>query len=84
MDHGDESTIVATMWAWHSSDTCIIVLNMRNMNGKTKDEVLFDPFFEEMRRQLKSYNLVHSRRRSGKFPRSPTNIKKSMNTFLSK
>ena len=66
VDHGDESTIIAAMWALHSGDKGI-VLDMRTMNGKTKDEA-FDPFFEEMRRQLESYKVVHSRRHTGKFP----------------
>ena len=66
MDHGDESTINAAMWVLHSGDKGI-VLDMRTMNGKTKDEAI-DPFFEEMRRQLESYKVVHSRRHTGKFP----------------
>ena len=66
VDHGDESTVIAAMWAMHSGDKGI-VLDMRTMNGKTKDAA-FDPFFEEMRRQLESYKAVHSRRHTGKFP----------------
>ena len=42
-DHGDESTIITTMWALHYGDKSI-VLNMRTMNGKSKDEA-FDLFF---------------------------------------
>jgi hypothetical protein len=43
VDHGNEANIIATMWALHSGDKGT-VLDMRTMNGKTKDEA-FDPFF---------------------------------------
>ncbi len=42
VDHGDESNIIAAVWASDSGGKGI-VLDMRTMNGKTKDEA-FDPF----------------------------------------
>ena len=80
MEHGVETNIIAVMWALHYGDKGI-VLNMRIMNGKTKDKA-FDPFFEEMRRQLESYKVVHSRRHVGKFPWSIHTINNSMTTLF--
>jgi hypothetical protein len=79
VDAGDESNIVRAMWAMHSGDKGI-VLDMRTMNGKTKDPA-FDPFFMEMGRQLESYKTVHSRRHNGKIPWS-LNATMVSNSFL--
>ena len=60
-----------------------IVLDMRDVNGKTEDSA-FDPFFMEMGLKLEFYKIVHSRRRSGNFPWSPNATNMSMTTFIYK
>jgi hypothetical protein len=64
--NGSEDNIIAAMWALHCCDKDI-VMDMRTMNGKAKDDA-FVPFWEELKRQLESYKTVHSRRHAGKCP----------------
>jgi len=66
VDVGTEDKVIAAMWALNSSDKDI-VMDMRTMNGKTKDSA-FVPFWEELKRQLESYKTVHSRRHGSKCP----------------
>jgi len=64
LESGDEANAITALWVLNSGDKGI-VLDMREMNGKTKD-VAYDPFWEEFKRQLESYKTNHSRRHAGK------------------
>ncbi len=63
VDAGCGGNAIAATWALHSCDKGI-VMDMRAMNGKTKDPA-YDHFWEELSRQLETYKTVHSRRHAG-------------------
>jgi hypothetical protein len=57
---GKDSNGIAAMMALSTCDKGV-VLDMRAMNGATRDPS-FDHFWKELEQQLNSYKTVHSRR----------------------
>ena len=55
-----KENVIAAHWALCCGDKDV-VLDMRAMSGKKKDEA-YDPFWQELIRQLEEYKTVHSRR----------------------
>jgi hypothetical protein len=64
LESEDEANAITALWVLNSGDKGIF-LDMREMNGKTKD-VDYNSFWEELKRQLESYKTVHSQRHAGK------------------
>jgi hypothetical protein len=60
VDASNDASVIVTMWALNSCDQGI-VLDMRSMNGATKNPA-FEPFWKELEHQLHTYKTVHSRR----------------------
>ena len=52
VDAGNDAYVIAAMWALNSCDQGI-VLDMRSMNGATKNPA-FEPFWKELEQQLQA------------------------------